>query len=145
MSIYSEILLRCSLRADIPETVLQELKYWLGLEKLEKIDASTWYYGTFGILDEGVHYLSGASHRTIERHFDDADYALTLFANDKYYDKQIEKFLLRVVEFSPNDGFVGYTKMEIEDNPTLIFFHDGKVIYRKLETYVDVVLSNENL
>lgn len=145
MSIYSEIVIRCRLRSDIPDTALQEIKYWLGLVDLKTIDSSTWYYGMFGVLDEGAHYLPGADHRSLERYSNDSDYTLMLSANNKYYERQIEKFLLRIVQYSGNEGFVGYKMLEIEDVPTLIFFEEGKVLYRKPATFEEIVLSDGDL
>jgi len=63
------------------------------------------------------------------------EYHLTIRANLKNYDSEIEKFLDWIAPYGMNkfDFFRGYMRYEDCDDPTLIYIKDGKVIL----VYVD--------
>ena len=51
----------------------------------------------------------------------------------KNYDDEIEHFLDWIYSFTATRGFIGYKRYEEHANPTLIYFTDSGVEYRKVE------------
>ncbi len=135
LSVYTDIVISCDLKPDTSEAAIEEFRYWLGLADPNTRDQSKLYYGTF---DEYSHSHPGALQRALEA--DAHGYTLSLRAKIKNYDRQIEKFLAVVALHSVNTGFVGYMRHEIDEDPTLIYFQDNGVSYRKIKQYAEVPL-----
>lgn len=54
-------------------------------------------------------------------------------ANLKNYDNEIDKFLHWLAPYIDTEGFIGYTRYEEYDDPTLIYIDDRDVIYKGVE------------
>lgn len=58
------------------------------------------------------------------------EHYLTVRFNLKNYCGEIKKFLNWIWEIADDRGFVGYTRYEEAENPTLIYFEDSGVEFR---------------
>lgn len=54
-------------------------------------------------------------------------------ANLKNYDSEIEHFLDWLVPYIETEGFIGYTRYEEYENPTLVYIEDGKAVFKYVE------------
>ena len=80
------------------------------------------------------YYFDGTTNSKIV--FDDISkcYKVNIRANLKNYDDEIEKFLIWLAPYMDTLGFIGYTRYEEYDDPTLIYIDDdGDVIYKDVE------------
>jgi len=133
MSIYTEIVIHCAIDTDISLSDLENIRAWLGLSNKEEMKPLPLYFDVFG---ETSHYRPGASQRSLV--FETDQWYLTLRASIKNYDASIQIFLKQLAASSLDRGFVGYIRHEFEENPTLVFFLEGKVYLRQMSLYHDV-------
>jgi len=61
-------------------------------------------------------------------------YFLTVRCNLKNYCNDIDKFLDWLCPYivDPKDGFLGYSRSEEYDDPSLIYIHDNKIVYHSV-------------
>jgi len=139
MSVYTEIVISCQLNVDTPSVVLDDIKQWLGLSA-DDIDLSKrqWFYDTFNIAS---YPQPGTIYRSLESGLN--GYFLTLRSKIKNYDHDIEKFLIQLAPYNNISGFVGYVRNEFDEYPSLVFFRDKKVFYKKITAYIEIeVVTN---
>lgn len=58
---------------------------------------------------------------------------INIRSNLKNYDSEIEKFLDWIVPYIGTNGFIGYTRSEDDDDPTLVYIEDGAVVFKNVE------------
>lgn len=80
------------------------------------------------------YYFDGSTNRKIV--FDDISktWKINIRANLKNYDSEIEKFLDWLEPYIDTKGFIGYTRYEESEDPTLIYndFDNKKIIFKHL-------------
>lgn len=80
------------------------------------------------------YYFDGSTNSKIV--FDDISktWKINIRANLKNYDSEIEKFLNWLEPYIDTKGFVGYTRYEESEDPTLIYndFDNKKIIFKHL-------------
>ena len=62
---------------------------------------------------------------------------ITVRISRKNYNWDIETFLVWLAPYSETEGFVGYMHHEVQENPLLIFFRDGKAFFRECASFVE--------
>lgn len=134
MGMYTELVLGVNLKKD--EKVLDILRYMLNdseqcpeLPKHALFETDRWDI----MLVCDSHYFDGhaESNLRIDRI---GVCTLNVRCNLKNYCDEIDKFLNWLAPYIRSYGFIGYTRYEEEDNPSLIYIEDGKIIYRWAET-----------
>ena len=60
-------------------------------------------------------------------------YKVNIRANLKNYDNEIDKFLHWLTPYIDTEGFIGYTRYEEYDDPTLIYIDYRDVVYKGVE------------
>lgn len=82
-------------------------------------------------------YFSGTTHSELECNNLGSSvklYYLTIRTNLKNYDNEIDHFLNWLSPYMETDGFLGYTRYEEDDLPTLIFNDNGNIRYEQAVT-----------
>lgn len=82
------------------------------------------------MLTSDSYYFDGDTHSSFDYDNISNDYGLTVRCNLKNYDDEIQKFLDWVIQNSDTQGFVGYTRYETADSPSLIYFDGYNVSIR---------------
>lgn len=54
-------------------------------------------------------------------------------ANLKNYDSEIEHFLDWLAPYIKTNGFIGYTRYEEYEDPTLVYIEEGRVVFKGVE------------
>jgi len=133
MGMYTEIRYFGGLKKDVPEHVPHILRFMVGQPVTEPSNLpdhplfkdTRWAY----MLNCDSYYFEADTHSTMR--FDDIgeQWQLTVQSNLKNYNDEIAKFIDWVSPYvQAMDGqFVGYTRYEEENNPTLIYHNRGLV------------------
>ena len=137
MGMYTEINVCFDLKKDTPQNVIDVLHCLIdgadepsNLPKHEFFDCDRWHM----VACCDSYYFDGTTNSKIV--FDDISkcYKVNIRANLKNYDDEIEKFLIWLAPYMDTLGFIGYTRYEEYDDPTLIYIDDdGDVIYKDVE------------
>ena len=130
MGMHTELVMACELKGNVPGEVIETLKYMVGdSEYLATVPVHALFTADRwkSMLRCDSYYFDGDTHSTLR--YDDIgkSYILNIRCNLKNYCSEIEKFLDWIIPYSNTNGFVGYTRYEEDENPTLIYFIDGKV------------------
>src|SRR5215475_970425 len=132
MGMYTELVLACKLKRDVPQEVLNLLRFLCGgverpprpadedLPEHPLFQSERWE----GVLNAGSFYFPGEPYSNLRVPSDSA--YLTVRSNLKNYGSEIEYFVQWVASYTESEGFVGYYRYEESPRPTLIFFHHGK-------------------
>lgn len=130
MGMYTELVMACELKNNVPEDVIETLKYMTGkIDYLATVpihdlfQTSRWEW----MLRSSSYYFDGITNSILK--YDDISktYRLTVRCDLKNYDNEIQEFLNWIQPYSNTYGFVGYTRYEEAENPTLIYFNDKSV------------------
>ena len=130
MGMYTELVMACKLKKDAPEDVVETLKYMVGDSEYPAVipthdlfKTDRWKF----MLRCDSYYFDGDTNSTFR--YDDIrkSYVLTIRCNLKNYCDEIEEFLNWIIPYSNTNGFVGYSRYEESETPTLIYFNEGKV------------------
>lgn len=130
MGMYTELVMACKLKKNAPEDVVETLKYMVGdSEYLAAIPTHDLFKTDRwkSMLRCDSYYFDGDTNSTFR--YDDIgkSYVLTIRCNLKNYCDEIEEFLNWIIPYSNTNGFVGYSRYEESETPTLIYFNEGKV------------------
>lgn len=123
MGMYTELNIGVNLRSDTPENVIDILKYMLGdIDKVETPDhplfsTKRWNF----MLVSGSYYFDGHTDSSMEKNDISHEYELNVCCNLKNYDNEIKLFLDFIRPYLVTKGFLGYTRYEDCDDPTLIY------------------------
>ena len=134
MGMYTELVMACELPNNTPENTINIIQYMLGnieekpeIEDNPLFDTSRWTY----MLNSSSYYFIKSRSNSYLRYDEIAkQYILSIWCNLKNYDEEIDKFLNWIVNYTTSYGFVGYTRYEEFDNPTLIYFENNTVKYK---------------
>lgn len=136
MGKFTEINVCFDLIKDTPKNVSDILKYLIEcneeptvLPKHEFFNCERW--GVVACCDS--YYFDGMTNSKIV--FDDIlkCYKVNIRANLQNYDDEIDKFLHWLVPYIATEGFIGYTRYEEYDVPSLIYIEDDTVVYKNVE------------
>jgi hypothetical protein len=130
MGMYTELVMACGLQKNVPEEVIETLKYMIGdtvylptvpIHALFETDR--WKH----MLRSDSYYFDGDTNSTLN--YDDISeaYQLTIRCNLKNYCDEIQHFLNWIYPNTYTRGFVGYYRYEESENPTLIYFDDNAI------------------
>lgn len=138
MGMYTELNIGIALEKDTPKEVIDTLRYMLGdIEELEEAPDHPLFRDTRWavMLGCGSYYFDRQPDSKLyvdELFKKEPMYFLNVGCNLKNYDSEIELFLDWIIKYSKTYGFVGYMRYEEFDDPTLIYFEDGKVEYKSV-------------
>lgn len=124
MGMYTEIVLGVEFKAEIPTEIIKELEIMCGLrERKVEPRLPRWYH----MLRCGSYYFSGKPH--VDFRFDAISNAwhLTVRSNFKNYDNELETFLLYIAPWLNEEGYIGYSRYEEAEAPTLIYITEGRL------------------
>ncbi len=130
MGAYTELVLSCDLKGDMPPEAINTMKWWFRevdktLSPLidlthDPIVASLDY----GILETGYPVFNEERQFSLDASYSDI-YALNVFTGLKN-SGELERFLYWLAPYSETQGFVGYEKCEVGEDPKIIYFFAGK-------------------
>lgn len=136
MGMYTELNIGVSIKNY--EEVIQKLQFMLGdSDKDVNIDhplfgeAKRWEC----MLQCGSYYFDGQPDSKLYRddlYENDPMYFLNVRCNLKNYGDEIKLFLDWLCPYINTEGFLGYTRYEEADNPTLIYKENEEIIYKKV-------------
>ena len=81
------------------------------------------------------YYFDGSTNSKMTFDTTSKTWKINIKANLKNYDSEIRKFLDWLAPYIETDGFIGYTRYEECENPTLIYIEDGKVVFKDVYVY----------
>lgn len=140
MGMYTELVLGVNLRSDTPENVIDILYYMLAgtcnIIAPETTDhplfqTERWRF----MLTCDSYYFDGHTDSSMERDDISHEYELNVRTNLKNYDNEIRLFLDFIRPYLVTDGFLGYTRYEEDDDPTLIYnnVYSGAIEYKEVK------------
>lgn len=80
---------------------------------------------------------SSLINRVVWRDPDSSERILNVRCDLKDYEGEIDMFLDWIYPYAKTRGFIGYTRYEECDNPTLIYFTDSGVVCKTVDFQVD--------
>lgn len=78
------------------------------------------------------YYFDGLTHSIMSFDTISKTWKVNIRANLKNYDSEIEKFLDWLAPYIKTYGFIGYTRYEEFDDPTLVYIEDHKVVFKQI-------------
>ena len=123
MGMYTELNIGVNLRSDTPNNIIDILRYMLGdIDETKTTDhplflTQRWRF----MLVSTSYYFDGHTDSSIERDDITHEYKLNVRCNLKNYDGEIKLFLDFIRPYLETEGFLGYTRYEECDDPTLIY------------------------
>ena len=136
MGMYTEINVCFDLAKDTPKNVVSILHYLidgddepLDLPNHEFFKCDRWDM----VARCDSYYFDGMTNSKIM--FDNISkcYKVNIRANLKNYDNEIDKFLHWLTPYIDTEGFIGYTRYEEYNDPTLIYIDYRDVVYKGVE------------
>lgn len=133
MGTYTELNIGVRLRHDTPTKVIDILRYMLNEENAVKPDilpdhalfnTQRWHF----MLVSDSSYFDGRTDSSME--FSGSVYELNVRCNLKNYDDEIIKFLDFISPYIKYEGFIGYTRWEYIEDPTLIYKEGGRIKFK---------------
>lgn len=135
MGMYTELNLGVALKEDVPSNVIDILKYMLSDSETEPAElpdhplfkATRWNF----MLVSDSYYFDGQTDSSLT--YDDISnqYYLNVRCNLKNYDHEIGKFMDFIQPYLDTLGFLGYTRYEEFNDPTLIYNSKNGIVYEK--------------
>ena len=126
MGMYTEFNIGVSLSDDVPQSVIDILRYMTG--DINEIDSSVENLHPFFKTERWAilfkcdsYYFDGETHTSFHKDDIDNKYHLTVRSNLKNYDNEIELFLDFINPYLDTFDFLGYMIYEEDRIPTLIF------------------------
>lgn len=147
MGAYEELVLSCNLKEDVPEQVLDVLRYICDPteERRLAVVAPTHNFFRYSNWDQmgqvATAYLPGTNIGALELEEFSNTYEFSMRTIVKGGSSTIGSFVHWLAPYSQTEGFVGYTRCdEMPDEIDLISFADGDVFYystslQKLKRY----------
>ena len=131
MGMYTELVLGVEIKPT--ESVLGILRYMLGdtndygqHDNHELFTTDRWSY----MLVSDSYYFDGQTDSKLYE--DHGKYYLNIRCNLKNYCGEIKKFLDWLCPYIVTAGFIGYTRYEEFDDPTLIYNDYGEIVYKQV-------------
>jgi hypothetical protein len=137
MGMYTELVMACRLKDDVPEDVIKILQYMCG-EKVDDLKIPTdhefFSYELWPMLNADSYYFVGQTHSMIRKVHELIGWRLTVRTNIKNYHDEIEKFLDWLnpyMKYYDPIEFLGYIRYEEDVFPTLIYLDNGKLHFKQ--------------
>lgn len=134
MGMYTELNIGVNLRSDTPKNIIDILNHML-LDDEEVyttghplFKTERWRY----MLRCDSYYFDGRTDSSMQRDDIANEYELNVRCNLKNYDDEIDQFLDFIQPHLVTYGFLGYTRYEEYDDPTLIYNEQGKIVYKQV-------------
>ena len=137
MGMYTELNLGLALIKDVPDEIVDILKYMLNdrtelvadLPSHPLFETCRWSY----MLQCDSYYFDARTDSSME--FDDIDkkYHLNVRTNLKNYDREIEEFLDFIEPYIDTWGFLGYKRYEEDEDPILIYHMEQGIEYKYID------------
>ena len=135
MGMYTELNVGVAFKKDTPNNVINIIKYMLNEDEFVYYElpdhplfkTARWNF----MLVSDSYYFDGQTDSSL--HYDDisSQYYLNVRCNLKNYDGEIEKFMEFIQPYLDTRGFLGYTRYEEFDDPTLIYNSRDGIVYEK--------------
>ncbi len=130
MGTYTELVLAIKIKTT--DTTYIDILNFMINDKEAEIKSNHPLFSTqrwVSMLQSDSYYFDGTSHS--EFFYDKIPHSwfLTVRCNLKNYDGEINKFLDWIKPVSSTFGFVGYTRHEEQESPTLIYFDENQIRY----------------
>lgn len=145
MGMYTELNIGVNLNKYTPERIINIIKYML--QDIEEVEVTKhllfstdrWKY----MLISDSYYFDGRTDSSIIKDNISKEYELNVRCNLKNYDNEIYLFLNFIQPYLSTDGFIGYTRYEEADDPTLIYntFEGIKLV--KIGDFGDIQTLND--
>lgn len=130
MGSFTELVLSCELKRDDSSAIARDLALWCGEIDLDREQAGPWFYETFKY--ENFTRFPGRRNYSLTNCLDDDSLCFSIRANRKNLAGEIHDFLVWLAPYSATEGFVGYMRHELEEDPRLIFFSNGKAFLKTI-------------
>lgn len=147
MGMYTELVLGVELTSE--PTVIDTLRRMLDSDAKNKVvtighplfSTSRWAYM---LLCDSYYFDGQADSRLVyDAHL--KSYYLNVRCNLKNYDNEIELFLDWLCPYIRTEGFLGYSRYEEDNNPTLIYKENGQIIRGVIKDSASEVISIDSL
>ena len=141
MGDYTE--LNIAVRLKLPDNALKILEFMTGQsenEDFEKPFHPLFHSGTdrwkYMLCCESAYFPHTAYSSLVnDRYYaeeDTLERVLNVRCDLKNYNDEIENFLDWIYQYSKTRGFIGYMRYEEDEDPTLIYFNDSGVGYKRV-------------
>lgn len=135
MGMYTELNIGVNLRSDTPQNIIGILQYMLGdVDEVAVTDHPLFSTPRWDMMLQcDSYYFDGRTDSSMELDDISHRYELNVRCNLKNYDNEIELFLDFIRPYLETVGFIGYTRYEEDDDPTLIYnnVHNDTIEYEK--------------
>lgn len=126
MGMYTELVLKCEVKSNIPPVVTSILEYLFnGGEHPEELPHDEFFlcprWHMIGRCNSYYHHPAALSSFVDGYLFSRSDL--------KNYDNEIQKFLNWVAQYLDNDGVIGWVWYEEEEKPSLIYLGNNSITY----------------
>jgi hypothetical protein len=132
MGMYTELVVGVGLKPNTPPVVIDALKFMAGLTDAQPSElpdhrlfaTDRWRF----MLRCGSYYFAVPDSVT-EMKFDEISKAwwLSVRSNMKNYGGEIRAFMEWIAPFVEDEGFVGHSRYEEDDDPTLFYIESGRL------------------
>lgn len=125
MGMYTELNIGVNLSSETPKNIIDILEYMLGDNENDEIETTShplfltdrWRY----MLRCDSYYFDSRTDSSMSKDDITKRYELNVRCNLKNYDNEIDFFLNFIQPYLDTYGFLGYTRYEEYDEPTLIY------------------------
>lgn len=132
MGMYTELHFNAELKDDVPEDVMDTLRFMVGLESEPPLNTPdhplfSTYRWDF-MLECDSYYFPASTRSELVYAEPNDDYYLCIRCNLKNYDKEIQKFIDWITPYvdSAEGECLGYYRYEECDQPTIIYYKGGE-------------------
>lgn len=146
MGEYTQLVLGVELKKDTPQKIIERLEYMKGADPAflnqHPDDNELWQCGRWEIMLRcGSVYFDWNSGFSLVYDEITDHYTLSGCSNLKNYNGEIAKFVLWLAPYVETPGFLGFTRHEIDEHPTLIYkWADDSIHFMNIHD----VLENKN-
>lgn len=79
------------------------------------------------------YYFDGSTNSKMIFDSISKNWKINIRANLKNYDSELAKFLDWLAPYIETSGFIGYTRYEEYEDPTLVYIEEGRVVFKAVE------------
>lgn len=135
MGMYTELNIGVAFKKDTPNNVINILKYMLSEDETVQYELPdhplfrTARWSIMLVCDS--YYFDGQTDSSLRYDDISEQYYLNVRCNLKDYDDEIKKFMDFIQPYLDTRGFLGYTRYEEDDDPTLIYNSSEGIVYEQ--------------
>ena len=131
MGMYTQLVMGAQLKKSTPETALEALRCMVDARQIQPTTLPA--HPLFAtprwslVLNCDSAYFDWESDSEFIQNLYGSGYYLRVISNVKNYDNEIQLFLEWIAPYLDTQGFLGFTRYEEDDHPTLIYNNGGKI------------------